>query len=55
VRRRSRKKGLLPVKAFLDILDGRTIWRDRELPTQQVNRCLHCLDHFSRMWRWWDC
>jgi len=40
-------KDCFPVKAFLDILDGRTIWRDRELADQQVNRCLHCLDHFS--------
>jgi hypothetical protein len=39
----------LPAKAFLDILDGRTTWRNRELVEEQVNRCWHCLDHFCRM------
>jgi hypothetical protein len=39
----------LPPKAFLDILDGRTTWRNRELMEQQVNRCWHCVDHFCRM------
>ena len=32
-------KDCLPVKAFLDILDGRTTWRNRELMEQQVNSC----------------
>jgi hypothetical protein len=42
-------KDCLPVKAFLDILDGRTTWRNRELTEQQVNSCWHCVDHFCRM------
>jgi len=41
--------GCLPIKAFLDILDGRTTWRNRELTEEHANRCWHCLDHFSRI------
>ena len=36
-------------KAFLDILDGRTTWSDREQIDRHVNGCLHCVDHFCRM------
>ena len=39
----------LPVKAFLDILDGRTTWRNREVMEQHVNTCWHCVDHYARM------
>ena len=42
-------KDCLPVKAFLDILDGRTTWRNRELMEQHVTGCWHCIDHYSRM------
>ena len=42
-------KDCLPVKAFLDILDGRTTWRNRELMEQHVNTCWYCVDHYSRM------
>src|SRR5262249_30273856 len=45
----SSAKDCLPAKAFLDVLDGRTTWRNRELMEQQVNRCWHCVDHFCRM------
>jgi len=38
----------LPLKVFLDILDGRTTWRNREVTEEQANRCWHCLDHFAR-------
>jgi hypothetical protein len=38
----------LPLKAFLDVLDGRTTWRNRELTEEHANRCWHCLDHFCR-------
>jgi hypothetical protein len=46
---RGRTEQCLEVKAFLDILDGRTTWRNRELTEQQVNACWHCLDQFCRM------
>ena len=36
-------------KVFLDILDGRTTWRGREVMEQHVLSCWHCVDHFSRM------
>src|SRR5258707_15636695 len=42
-------KDCLPVKAFLDILDGRTTWRNRELMEQHVTGCWYCVDHYSRM------
>ena len=42
-------KECLPVKAFLDILDGRTTWREREIMEQHVNTCWHCVDHNARM------
>jgi hypothetical protein len=42
-------KDCLPVKLFLDILDGRTTWRGRETMEQHVLSCWHCIDHFSRM------
>jgi len=39
----------LPVKAFLDLIDGRTTWRGREDLERHANRCWHCVDHFCRM------
>jgi hypothetical protein len=42
-------KECLPVKAFLDILDGRTTWRGREDMERHVSHCWHCVDHFCRM------
>ena len=42
-------KDCLPVKVFLDILDGRTTWQGRESMEQHVLRCWHCIDHYSRM------
>jgi hypothetical protein len=39
----------LPVKAFLDILDGRTTWLGREQMERHVTACWHCIDHFCRM------
>jgi hypothetical protein len=42
-------KDCLPVKAFLDILDGRTTWREREVMERHVNVCWHCVDHVARM------
>jgi hypothetical protein len=42
-------KDCLPLKAFLDILDGRTTWREREVLEQHVNVCWHCVDHNARM------
>ena len=42
-------KDCLPVKEFLDVLDGRSTWRDRETLEQHVRLCWHCIDHFARM------
>jgi hypothetical protein len=42
-------KDCLSVKAFLDLIDGRTTWRGREEMERHVNRCWHCVDHFCRM------
>jgi hypothetical protein len=42
-------KDCLPVKAFLDLIDGRTTWRGREEMEHHVNQCWHCVDHFCRM------
>ena len=36
-------------KAFLDVLDGRTSWQDREQLERHVTSCFHCVDHFCRM------
>jgi hypothetical protein len=44
-----RGKDCLPVKAFLDILDGRTTWRGREEMERHATGCWHCIDHFCRM------
>jgi len=42
-------KDCLPARAFLDVLDGRATWRDREEMERHVNRCWHCIDHFCRV------
>jgi hypothetical protein len=39
----------LPTKAFLDVVDGRTTWRDREMMERHLRTCWHCVDHFCRM------
>jgi hypothetical protein len=45
----AKSKDCLPVKAFLDILDGRTTWREREIMERHVTTCWHCVDHNARM------
>jgi hypothetical protein len=37
-------KDCLSAKAFLDILDGRTTWGNKEMMERQVNSCWHCVD-----------
>ena len=39
----------LPGKAFLDVIDGRTAWRGREMMEHHLKGCLHCVDHFCRL------
>lgn len=39
----------LPTKAFLDVVDGRTTWRNREMMERHLQTCWHCVDHFCRM------
>jgi len=39
----------LPTKAFLDVVDGRTTWRDREMMERHLKSCWHCVDHFCRI------
>ena len=39
----------LPTKAFLDVVDGRTTWRDREMMDRHLRTCWPCVDHFCRM------
>jgi hypothetical protein len=42
-------KDCLPVKTFLDMLDGRSTWRVREDIERHAGTCWHCIDHFCRM------
>lgn len=42
-------KDCLPVKAFLDLIDGRTTWRGREELERHAAQCWHCVDHFCRL------
>ena len=42
-------KDCLPTKAFLDVVDGRTTWRGREMMERHLGACWHCVDHFCRM------
>ena len=39
----------LPAKAFLDVIEGRSVWRDRERMDQHLRSCWHCVDHFCRL------
>ena len=41
--------GCLPAKMFLDMLDGRTTWQDREEIARHATECWHCIDHFCRL------
>ena len=45
----AKTKDCLPVKAFLDLIDGRTTWRGREDMERHVSQCWHCVDHLCRM------
>ena len=38
-----------PVKDFLNVLDGRSTWRQREELENHVTACWHCVDHHCRM------
>ncbi len=38
----------LPTKAFLDVVDGRTTWHNREMMDRHLRICWHCVDHFCR-------
>ncbi len=42
-------KDCLATKAFLDVVDGRTTWRGREMMDRHLRDCWHCVDHFCRM------
>src|ERR1039458_1094914 len=42
-------KDCLSTKAFLDVVDGRTTWRDREMMDRHLRTCWHCVDHFCRI------
>jgi hypothetical protein len=39
----------LPAKAFLDVIEGRSVWREREMMDQHLKTCWHCVDHFCRL------
>jgi hypothetical protein len=39
----------LPSKAFLEVVDGRATWSEREGVERHVTGCWHCIDHFCRM------
>jgi hypothetical protein len=39
----------LPARSFLDVIEGRSVWRDRELMDQHLRKCWHCVDHFCRL------
>lgn len=38
-----------PAKAFLDMIDGRTVWRGREEVERHGTACWYCVDHFCRL------
>ena len=42
-------KECLTPKVFLDVLDGRATWQDREDMERHASGCWHCIDHFGRM------
>ncbi len=39
----------LQSRSFLDALDGRMTWRDREALERHVTACWHCIDHYCRI------
>jgi hypothetical protein len=45
----ARTADCLPEKAFLDVIEGRSVWRDREAMDQHLRKCWHCVDHFCRL------
>jgi hypothetical protein len=45
----ARGKECLPAKAFLDAIEGRTVWRDRDAMDQHLRGCWHCVDHYCRL------
>ena len=45
----ARGEDCLPAKAFLDVIEGRSVWRDREIMDQHLRGCWHCVDHFCRL------
>jgi hypothetical protein len=45
----ARGKDCLPAKAFLDVIEGRSVWREREVMDQHLRSCWHCVDHFCRL------
>jgi hypothetical protein len=45
----ARGKDCLPAKAFLDVIEGRSVWREREMMDQHLRNCWHCVDHFCRL------
>jgi hypothetical protein len=45
----ARGNDCLPIKALLDVLDGRTTWREKEVMERHLNTCWHCVDHYARM------
>jgi hypothetical protein len=45
----ARTADCLPAKAFLDVIEGRSVWRDREAMDRHLRTCWHCVDHFCRL------
>jgi hypothetical protein len=42
-------KDCLRAKAFLDVIEGRSVWREREAMDLHLRSCWHCVDHFCRL------
>lgn len=42
-------KDCLPPKAFIDVIDGRATWGNREQMERHMQGCWHCLDHYGRL------
>lgn len=45
----ARSPECFPPKAFLDMIDGRTVWRGREEVERHGTACWYCIDHFCRL------
>jgi hypothetical protein len=45
----ARSPECFPAKAFLDMIDGRTVWRGREEIERHGTACWYCVDHFCRL------